>query len=1377
MFEDWLLASGFPEGPSFVARKSAILRVSLGAEGFRLYSSMLPDVATRESYGETVGRLKKHFATPVSAIFARAQFTRHQQRPGQSVANYVASLREMAAKCEFAADQINERVRDQFVAWVASDKIRERLLQEPATKSLDDLLQLALTIERAMAEAPALTASTPSSSLTTQPEAAVGAISRAKFGSNHNRKSLPPPPLPTRQQPTFVCYNCGLEGHTPRSDQCAARGKDCLHCGKVGHFAKCCRQRIKSHRGQGRGKSSRPKSGLSANTNHIADYTDEETNNDVGSIYINSVEAVTPGEFRRVDALVNSVPISLVIDLGAKVSIISKAFYDQHLTHVKVRPAIVKLRAYQGQNIECIGCVILNVEANGLPPLRFRFHISTWGQSLMGIDLFDALGGAVRLGDTTYITDTSAPSDSSLEAAVGEVNPMTSSSTVALADYPTLLKDKGTLCTFVHKPQIDPSVRPVQQKFWHPPLAMREPIASELQRLERDGIIERVESSPWISNIVTARKKDGGVRLCVNLTAVNKALIPERYPLPTMEELTEKIAGCTVFSKVDLLWGYLQLRLAPEVRYLTAFVSHIGCFQYTSLPFGLATGPSAFHQVIRKILDGLPGCASILDDILVFGTDMADHDRKLRAVLNRLSQFNATVRVDKCVIGKPEVEFNGHVISASGIRPLQSNVDGILRIPTPTNQKELIRFLCTAAYYLKFVKAYADLCEPLRQLTRSGALWIWTDRCQSAFEEIKRQLASAPVLAHFDTSADTILTCDASATAIGACLSQRHADDVIDRPVAYISRALTPAERRYSASEREALSCMWACERLNFYLYGRRFRLVTDHQALTTLLSAGGTGHRPLRLHRWADRLLQYNFDVTYKPGTENVIADCLSRSYDENATTATSSLDTAADEADALIQTAFGSFTTTTVTLDQIAAATDVDETLSKVREHVLTAWPMKRQQLQSELRPYFDIRAELSVWNRCIVRGLRTIIPESLAAAILDLAHEGHPGVVKMKQRCRESVWWPGIDRDVELFVRNCTACITSGKSIKPHPGPLQPVPLPTGPWTKIAIDIAGEFVAAPHHQRYVIAAIDLYSKWPEAAACGSPTSSAVIEFLTSLFDRFGLVQEVVTDNGVQFVSSEFEDFLAAHAIKHTKLALYAPQANATERLNRVLKEGIKAAVAEGKPFITGLRQTLAAYRSMPQGTTGVSPASLMLAFPMRMPLTVAAPPRDPATRLQQSSQSELRARVEAKQQTMAQQHDRRTGAIPSTIRPGDSVRILLPKTAHKLAQIYSEPRSVVKVRGNTVWLQDGKAWNIRRCLLHRLLINRSSKDQTASATGRANPSSTPDTGESNTGDDADDAPAFGFNPPPPGAPPEPRRSSRHHRPRDFGRDFIMY
>ena len=264
-------------------------------------------------------------------------------------------------------------------------------------------------------------------------------------------------------------------------------------------------------------------------------------------------------------------------------------------------------------------------------------------------------------------------------------------------------------------------------------------------------------------------------------------------------------------------------------------------------------------------------------DIVIFGRNMQEHDCRLQAVLARLVKYGATVRVDKCELGQSAVDFNGHRLSADGLQPLQSNVEALMRIPSPTNHRQLQRFVATATYYMKFVPRFAELCTPFRPLLKADSVWTWSTDCQRAFELIKAKIAAPPTLAHIDTAADeTLVTCDASAVALGACLSQKI--NGVERPVAFASRVLSSVERNYSASEREALACLWACERWHLYLYGRRFTLVTDHQALHTLLTAGGTGHRPLRLHRWRDRLYQYTFDVQYKPGRENCVAVCPAR-------------------------------------------------------------------------------------------------------------------------------------------------------------------------------------------------------------------------------------------------------------------------------------------------------------------------------------------------------------------------------------------------------------------------------------------------------------------------------------------------------------------
>jgi hypothetical protein len=1364
LFDDWLLAIGFPDTEAFAARKAAILRASLGPEGSRIYYSLAPKT-TVEDFTAVANRMQTYFGTTASDIYNRAQFTRHQQRPGETIAQFISTLRELAAKCNFPDSQVDERVRDQFAACCADNRIRERLLQEPGTKTLADLELLALTMERALQEAPALATSST-------------AVASAPVGSVGNRKSASSSP---------TCGNCGRAGHASRAANCPARDKDCSKCGKTGHFGSVCRSSgakttsgRSSHQSGAKFKRSQTPNRKSAKTNNI------DADNDVVSTLtvVSSVQSTSPGTFKYVNCTLNGVATTLLLDLGAKVSIISNAFRLAHLSSVAMTPSPLTLGVYGGGSVSCIGRVQLTVQLVHRQPLLFSFEVSERGHSLMGVDLFDALGGAVLLGDDRFVT-----------APVMSSTPVVTSS-VKLTDYPVLLKSSGTLKGFVHRPMIDTSVKPVQQKFWHPPQSLREPISAELRRMEAEGVIEKIDASPWTSNIVTARKRDGSLRICVNLTAVNKAIISERFPLPTMEELTAKVAGSTYFSKIDLLWGYLQLPLAEDRKYLTAFVTHDAVWQYKSLPFGLASGPSAFQQVIRKILHGLDGCVNILDDILVYGRTMEEHDTCLRRVLARLAAHNATVRQDKCVIGATEVEFNGHRISASGVLPLRSNVASIQNMSVPTNARQLVRFLATASYYMKFVAGFADLCEPLRQLTKADAVWNWSSTCQQAFDEIKRRIASPPVLAHFDSSLPPVVTCDASSVALGACLSQWQGG--VERPIAFISRTLTPAERKYSATERESLACLWACERLHYFLYGRRFHLVTDHQALKTLLSSGGTGHRPLRLHRWADRLFQYNFEVVFRPGKRNVVADCLSRAFDEPTDAAAADASVASDNDDDsddvnMVQSIFGNLSTSVVPLDAVVNATGMDPVLQRVRHYIINGWPTAKSDVESEVRAFYDLQHELSVVcdGRCILRGCRVVVPPPLRLQLLDLAHEGHPGIARMKGKCRETIWWPGIDADVERHVTDCTACVISGKSVRPSPGPLQPVKLPTGPWRKLSLDIAGEFMAAPRQHRFMLVAIDYYSKWPEAVTCESVTSSTVISFLTQLFDRFGLVEEIVTDNGTQFTSVEFESFLSSLSIRHSRSALYAPETNAeVERFNRVMKDGLRTGLADGKAFTTAVRQTLAAYRTTPCTTTGVTPASLMLSFPVRTPLSLLQQQAGvPVATSASAARQTVERRVEFNQKRMADQHDKRQNAKQPRFKAGDVIRVKLPNRPHKLSPAYSEPFPVVRAAGNTVWLANGQRWNVRRCILVRPTRRPSSPP--------VPPPSADGTGSTTANDDIDDddgaqfvfrLPSADNRPTPtprlPPAPPLqpapiathagnnlPRRSTRHRVQREFG------
>uniref|UniRef100_W5NL88 ribonuclease H n=1 Tax=Lepisosteus oculatus TaxID=7918 RepID=W5NL88_LEPOC len=321
-------------------------------------------------------------------------------------------------------------------------------------------------------------------------------------------------------------------------------------------------------------------------------------------------------------------------------------------------------------------------------------------------------------------------------------------------------------------------------------------------RLQEGGIIEPVDASPWVSNLVVAKKKSGGLQVCLDLKAVNKAVIPDKNPLPTVE-----FSVSTVFTKLDLRRGYLQIPLHPNSQNLTAVVTHIGAFCYTVVPCGLSSAPSCFQKVTSTIFAGTPGMVIYINDIVVHGPTLASHDELLHRVFKVLNHNHLTLTRDKCVFATDTIEFVSFRLRAAGLTPA-SNIEAIQHIPEPTTPAQVASFLGMTANYLQFLPHYSATTAPLRQLLQKDAPWVWNPACSEAVRLLKVRLTSPSVLAHLDFPSPTLVTCDASSTAVGAVLYQLH--NGVEQPIAIASRALSPMGKRNSVGEWEALVCVWA---------------------------------------------------------------------------------------------------------------------------------------------------------------------------------------------------------------------------------------------------------------------------------------------------------------------------------------------------------------------------------------------------------------------------------------------------------------------------------------------------------------------------------------------------------------------------------------
>jgi transposase InsO family protein len=748
-----------------------------------------------------------------------------------------------------------------------------------------------------------------------------------------------------------------------------------------------------------------------------------------------------------------------------------------------------------------------------------------------------------------------------------------------------------------------------------------------LKEMLRTGKIRRSTSSASSPILFVPKPHGRGLRLCVDYRGLNRITVANRYPLPLMAELQDRIRGAKVFTKMDLKNGYHLVRIKEGDEWKTAFRTRYGLYEFLVMPFGLCNAPATFQDMINHIFRDLldQGLVAYIDDLLIYAPTQEQHDQIVTEVLTRLRRHRLAVAAEKCEWAKEEVEFLGYVIGREGVKMSQEKVEAVLEWKSPQSLAETQQFLGFANFYRRFIRDYSRIAKPLTELTKgNGRNWTWTTEAERAFVELKGRFTSAPVLAHFDPARPAIIETDASDFALGAILSQRDDHNQL-HPVAFHSRKFTPAEINYEIHDKELLAVVDAFKYWRRYLEGatHQVQVFSDHQNLEYFTTTKVLNRRQAR---WAQELAGIDFKIFYRPGSSNGKPDALSRRPEYRP-------EKGGDE-DQPITTVLHprhfangvSFIVSAARMSSIPAIKWAPDFLSEVREagkedqeyvRLLTDAALSEESGQSSReaeeepvgardseRECRKARREriLEIRGDCVYRKERLWVPEgrNLRKKVLESEHDtkvaGHMGQDKTIELIRRNFWWPKMDEHIIDYVRSCPEC-QRNKAARHQPyGLLSPLELPYAPWQSIAMDFVTDLPLSEEcDQLWVV--IDRFTKMAHfipLPAKGKTASDLARLFAREIWKYHGLPTDIVSDRDSRFTSGVWTEFLRLTGIRSRMSTAFHPQTDGqTERVNQTIEAYLRAFVNhEQDNWVSLLPMAEFAYNNSTTTATGLSP-----------------------------------------------------------------------------------------------------------------------------------------------------------------------------------------
>ncbi|KAK1595675.1 hypothetical protein QYE76_018377 [Lolium multiflorum] len=750
-------------------------------------------------------------------------------------------------------------------------------------------------------------------------------------------------------------------------------------------------------------------------------------------------------------------------------------------------------------------------------------------------------------------------------------------------------------------------------------------IQKQVQALLDKGYI-RISLSPCAVPVILVPKKDGTWRMCVDCRAINNITIRYRHPIPRLEDMLDELSGAAVFSKIDLRSGYHQIRMKEGDEWKTAFKTKFGLYEWLVMPFGLTNAPSTFMRLMNHVLREFIGKFVVVyfDDILIYSRNESDHTIHIRHVLQVLRDNQLYGNLEKCTFCKDKVIFLGYVVSQHGVEVDESKIEAIQNWPTPMNVSQVRSFHGLAGFYRRFVPNFSTIAAPLNDLTKKGVVFEWGAAQDHAFDELKRLLTSAPLLALPDFNKQFEIECDASGIGIGGVLMQE------GRPIAYFSEKLSGAKLNYPIYDKELYALIRVLEVWQHYLWPKEFIIHSDHEALK-YLKAQSTLHK--RLAKWVEFIESFPYIIKHKKGKDNIVADALSRKN-----MLLTQLDVKIPGLEILCD----------------LYATDHD-----------FAEPYRLCALGKAWEKYH-------IHDGFLFRANKLCVPESsVRLLLLQESHAGglmgHFGREKTLLMLADHFYWPKMRRDVDRYVKRCITCNKSKSKLKPH-GLYTPLPAPTTPWEDISMDFVLGLPRTKRGHDSIFVVVDRFSKMSHFIACHKSDDASHIAnlFFREIVRLHGVPKTIVSDRDVKFMSYFWKTLWRKLGTKLLFSTTCHPQTDGqTEVVNRTLSQLLRSMIKKNlKEWEDCLPHVEFAYNRAVHSTTELCPFEVVYGFKPITPLDLLPLPIHERVNMEASKRADFVKKIHVKTKELIEKKGKSNAARKNMKRkemlfkPGDLV-----------------------------------------------------------------------------------------------------------------------